>query len=272
MGSEKSSSKMDVVVKLVLVFFIALLSFSVGTFVGKKFSDNQHMLAQLEPSSAQDEFIAEESLTEDSAKREVASVPKEFEGTEPSEKLSDEEIAKLAAEFVTAEADLSQELPSVPAIPAESEKPTMKQDVPTAQQNPVRAAASTTKEEVQFKKEPSPAAQRILQGQGPSQDIAKTPERKQPLSLPAQAVGSPVGKFTVQIGSYNNEREAQTMTADLRTKGYEAFYAPANVNGKTWFRVSVGLFATQTEAQKFKMTSNANPAFEKSIIRKIASE
>jgi cell division protein FtsN len=261
MGSEKSSSKMDVVVKLVLVFFIALLSFSVGTFVGKKFSDNQHMLAQLEPSSSHEEFVAEESTAEARAQRDIASVPQEFEGTEPSEKLTDEEIAKLAAEFVTADSDLTQELPSVPARKQDSAP------VPTA----VRAAASAVKEEVQFKKDPSPAAQRILEGKAPSKDIAKAPERRQPQSLPAQTIGSPVGKFTVQIGSYNNEKEAQTMTADLRTQGYEAFYTPAKVNGQTWYRVSVGLFATQKEAQTFKTSANT-PAFEKAIVRKIASE
>lgn len=270
MGSEKSSSKMDVVVKLVLVFFIALLSFSVGTFVGKKFSDNQHMLAQLEPSSAEEEFVAEDSGSEEDPTRDIASVPKEFEGAEPSEKLTDEEIAKLAAEFVTADTDLTQELPSVPAVPSENELPAVKQDS-APMPAPVRAAASAVKEEVQFKKEPSAAAQRVLDGKAPSKDIAKAPERRQPQSLPPQTIGSPVGKFTVQIGSYNNEKEAQTLTADLRTKGYEAFYAPAKVNGQTWYRVSVGLFATQKEAQTFKTTSNA-PTFEKAIVRKIASE
>lgn len=270
MGSEKSSSKMDVVVKLVLVFFIALLSFSVGTFVGKKFSDNQHMLAQLEPSSSHEEFVAEETAHEGAAHREVASVPEEFEGTAPSEKLSDEEIAKLASEFVTADAELGHDLPAVPAVPAENEAPVMNEDsapVPA----PVRAAASAAKEEVQFKKEPSSAAQRVLDGHAPSKDVAKAPERRQPQSLPAQTIGSPVGKFTVQIGSYNNEKEAQAMSADLRTKGYEAFYAPAKVNGQTWYRVSVGLFATEKEAQTFKTSAHA-PAFEKSLVRKIASE
>ena len=52
MAVERYGSKTDVVVKLILVFFISLLSFSIGTFVGKKFSDNQHKIAQLEPNWA----------------------------------------------------------------------------------------------------------------------------------------------------------------------------------------------------------------------------
>ena len=43
------SQKTDKMLKLALVFFISLLSFSIGTFVGKKYSDNQHKLAELEP-------------------------------------------------------------------------------------------------------------------------------------------------------------------------------------------------------------------------------
>lgn len=47
--ADHKSSGTDTVVKVVLVFFISLLSFSIGTFVGKKFSDKQHKMASLEP-------------------------------------------------------------------------------------------------------------------------------------------------------------------------------------------------------------------------------
>ncbi len=48
--ADHKSSGTDTVVKVVLVFFISLLSFSIGTFVGKKFSDKQHRMASMEPS------------------------------------------------------------------------------------------------------------------------------------------------------------------------------------------------------------------------------
>ena len=80
------AAKTDVVVKLILVFFISLLSFSIGTFVGKKYSDNQHQLSQLEPQKAD---------------REVASVNNE--GTTKTGTMTDAEIAKLAEEFVSDE-------------------------------------------------------------------------------------------------------------------------------------------------------------------------
>lgn len=53
--ADSKSSGTDTVVKVVLIFFISLLSFSIGTFVGKKFSDNQHKMAVLEPQAASKE-------------------------------------------------------------------------------------------------------------------------------------------------------------------------------------------------------------------------
>ncbi|MBK7844822.1 MAG: hypothetical protein IPJ71_14245 [Bdellovibrionales bacterium] len=48
MLSQRGGSKADTVVKLVLIFFISLLSFSVGTFVGKQVSDSDYKRASLE--------------------------------------------------------------------------------------------------------------------------------------------------------------------------------------------------------------------------------
>lgn len=38
----QTSSKADTLVKVVLVFFISLLSFSIGTFMGKQVADHDH--------------------------------------------------------------------------------------------------------------------------------------------------------------------------------------------------------------------------------------
>src|SRR4051812_11118357 len=90
-------AKTDVIVKLVLVFFISLLSFSIGTFVGKKYSDNQHKLAALEPEKGGHE--SREVASEHGAKEEHGEA-KEHGTAKAGESMSDEEIAKLAEEFV----------------------------------------------------------------------------------------------------------------------------------------------------------------------------
>jgi septal ring-binding cell division protein DamX len=62
--AEYKSSGTDTVVKIVLVFFISLLSFSIGTFVGKKFSDNQHKMVSMEPSKVQKDDASHELAAE----------------------------------------------------------------------------------------------------------------------------------------------------------------------------------------------------------------
>src|SRR5665213_218693 len=86
MSADKGSSKADTLVKVVLVFFISLLSFSVGTFVGKQVSDSDHRRIALEG-----EYKAE---------RGVASTESAKDG---DEKISEKEVESLTEEFVNKE-------------------------------------------------------------------------------------------------------------------------------------------------------------------------
>ncbi|NJL25899.1 MAG: hypothetical protein HC902_12520 [Calothrix sp. SM1_5_4] len=88
MSAEKSGSKADTLVKVVLVFFISLLSFSVGTFVGKQVSDSDHRKMALEG-----EYKAE---------RGVASVDT-HEGGDSADKVTEKEVESLTEEFVNRE-------------------------------------------------------------------------------------------------------------------------------------------------------------------------
>lgn len=48
-GHARGPGKGQAMMKLILVFFISLFSFAVGTYVGKTYSDQQHKTAKLEP-------------------------------------------------------------------------------------------------------------------------------------------------------------------------------------------------------------------------------
>src|ERR1700722_9354343 len=89
MSAEKGSSKADTLVKVVLVFFISLLSFSVGTFVGKQVSDSDHRRMTLEG-----EVKAGDG--------DVASSDK-AEGQEGASKISEKDVENLTEEFVNRE-------------------------------------------------------------------------------------------------------------------------------------------------------------------------
>jgi cell division septation protein DedD len=278
MSVERYGSKTDVVIKLALVFFISLLSFSIGTFVGKKFSDSQHKLAQLEPGSADDTPFAEEG-------REVASIPSDASEESNSKPLSDSEIAKLAEEFVTDEVEEAPHAPTEISKHAEAkseetshEAPEKKEDHSHHKNNETTKTAQHSKSslpaEASVAPEASKASVRLASGQAPSEVIAekKVPTNRIPSSLPKEVAASSLGKFTIQIASYPDEAEAQNLAAQLKAKKLEAFYVPAKIKGKTFYRVNIGLYPSSKEAKTdldkvAKLTNVSTP-----IIQKIASE
>ena len=262
--AERYGSKTDVAVKLILVFFISLLSFSVGTFVGKKFSDNQHKISQLENQ--------DKTETGDND-REVASVQASTE-VKPSEALNDEEIKKLAEEFVSDdEGKKHEEAAGAPHETAGDKK----EEVKTQSEAKPTEAAAATKEASKVSeadKKPSEAATRAVAGETPEQtEVTKVaaPKNRVPQSLPKELASSAVGKFTVQVGSYPNKPEAEKTTEALKTKGFNAFYVDAKVKSQTWYRVNVGIFATEKEASAYKADLLARSKVSSAIVQKITN-
>ncbi|WII73113.1 SPOR domain-containing protein [Bdellovibrio sp. 22V] len=256
-------SKTDAGVKLAIVFFISLLSFSIGIFAGKKYSDNQHQLSSLEPQSTH------------SAEREVASVPSH----EPEQKtgaMTDEEIAKLAEEFV---ADETTEAHGETAKTEEhgTHAETVAADTKTKTEDKIEVnkpkSGAQGHTPVTQHEEPSTAAKNIAAGKAPATETVEkkaAPQHERvPSSLPKDVAQYAVGKFTVQVASYADEAEAQKMASSLKGKGYSAFYIPANIKGKTWYRVSVGQFATQKEAQSYRNEFLTKSKVESAIVQKI---
>ncbi|MEK2688969.1 SPOR domain-containing protein [Bdellovibrio sp. GT3] len=255
------AAKSDTVVKLVIVLFISLLSFSVGLFAGKSFSDNQHTISQLEPQKS-------------TATREVASEHGAPATESKSGAMTDDEIAKLAEEFVadetpTAAADAHGTAPAhgeTAHAPAHGTAPAAHAE--TAADTHGAPAKSATKEE------PSSVAKELAAGKAPQTRTApaaaaKKEESRIPSSLPKDVAQYSVGKFTVQVAAYADEAEAQKFASDLKTKGYSAFYIPANIKGKTWYRVSVGQFATSKEAASYRSELLTKAKVSSAIVQKI---
>ncbi len=272
MSGERYGSKTDVVVKLILVFFISLLSFSVGTFVGKKFSDNQHKISQLEIQDKGNESAGEND-------RDVASVQTSSE-TKPADALNDEEIKKLAEEFVTEDegkkpahegtAEAAHEATAEKKVEAKTEATPQAAAATTGTKEVVVTAPSTTTKTAVTK--PSEAATRAVAGQTPEQETTKgSVKNRIPQSLPQEIAASAIGKYTVQVASYPTETEAKKLSEDLKGKGFNAFYVDAKVKTQTWYRVSVGLFATQKEADSYKADLLARAKVSSAIVQKVTN-
>jgi septal ring-binding cell division protein DamX len=278
MSAEKGSSKADTLVKVVLVFFISLLSFSVGTFVGKQVSDSDHRRIALEG--------------EYKASRDVASTDTKGDG-DASEKISEKEVESLTEEFVNKEKAAGGE---VAAETSEKTPAKMEKEEPTGYKSYARGGAKVAegKGEPAPKSEPGapekkakkgdkkPAtgkdagghmadathavAEKVANGEAPS-DGAK--EMRKPASALPSVASSAVGKYTVQVASYADEKEAKTHAADLKGKGWNAFYFQAAVQGHTWYRVSVGLFNNFKSATDFRAQFMKEANTKAAIVQKI---
>ncbi|HEX6182531.1 MAG TPA: SPOR domain-containing protein [Pyrinomonadaceae bacterium] len=80
----------------------------------------------------------------------------------------------------------------------------------------------------------------------------KAPEKAQAEQPAANTTSADTGaKFTVQVGSYNSQSEANEHVSRLRAAGFESRSAAVELPGRgTWFRVQVGRFADRAEASK----------------------
>lgn len=214
------------IIELALVFFISLFSFSIGTFVGKKYSDNQHRLALLEPSKKTEERQAVEAV----AHTEATTATTESE-------ITDADVAKMAEEFSTE----GEEVHGGEATQAATQ----------GMHNDAHAAATTTHASQVTTKTVTTVKPQV-------KDVKEVTLQEADGELPEREVASIAPKaktmqnYTVQVGSYPSEIEANKIAESLLARGYKANAVAANVNGKTMYRVQVGMFNNFNEAQEYK--------------------
>ncbi len=269
MAKKSGGGAADTIVKMVLSVFIALLAFSVGTFVGKQISESEHQKQAL---------MKEYGSPGHSSPHEA--------GTRGG--LSEEELAQLTAEFVETErreragAQPSASAPTQGQRETASVPPTQtaaaeadgyrKIGEPTAQRNQAtpppqkeapQPAASTPPAQ------PSPAAQRVAAGQSPEPPPVTTQAQRQPDSVLPGVASSAIGKYTVQVASYPSEEEAKKHAAELQGAGWSSFYVPAEVSGRTWYRVSVGLFNNHRSANNFRIELMKEANISAAIVQQI---
>lgn len=275
-GDKKGGSKLDGVVTLVIIGFVCLLSFSIGTFVGKKFSDSQHKVAQFEPNG---EAAGEQE-------RDVASIHPDSTEVKPGDALSDDEVAKLAEEFVTEEGKAEHGSEAAPKTDKNTEtvREAKAEHGEAAEEHGGHKAESKSEHGKKPTRttqsvEPMKAAHQVANDENPEKTEKQAPKPEHnriPSSLPKQLADSPVGKYTVQVASFPSEKEAQKMASDLKAKKFSAFYVVAKIKDrksnteKTWYRVNVGTFATSKEADEYKKQLLAESKVASAMVQKIS--
>jgi cell division septation protein DedD len=121
---------------------------------------------------------------------------------------------------------------------------------------------------------PAEAPQAQPQSQSPAPAIVEQPApaaAPQAAEKPQAEQPAPVGdanaKFTVQVGSYNNQSEANAHISRLRAAGFESRSASVELPGRgTWYRVQVGRFAERADASKAVTQLRAKGAASGAIV------
>ena len=225
-------------IELALVFFVSLLSFSIGTYVGKKYSDNQHRLAILEPKNND---VAQSDVVDHGMEQPAAAA-------ENKTTMSDADVAKIAEEFA-AEDETESDTKPVTEITDST-------------------VAASTKSIATVKPTTATAIQKIKQAAIPAVKNIETLTREvASISEKAKTMGSAF--YTVQVGAYPTPADAEKMTDSLKARGYKASSVSATVNGKTWYRVQVGLFDNLQAAQDYKKELMEQNRLASAIIQKI---
>lgn len=250
MLGQNGSSRLDTVLKMLLIAFVSLLAFSSGVYFGKEMSDSEYQLKALEKDFNDND--------------QVADAGKEDEATPQEDAMIDEEIAALSNKYMKAEGeeadvdgdeigarDIASAEEAAPAPkasaavkPAAPAKP-QKKNVASNETAPIRKGVDLT--------EVKKVAERVANNQAPT--VAAKPakvENRKPASLPKVAAATATAEYTVQVASYPDEKAAQTHAADLVKKGFPAYPLEASVKGKTWYRVSVGSFKNRKEAIEYR--------------------
>lgn len=231
---------------IILFVLVGLFSFTLGLKMGKQLAINKaavgHSTSEQPPLDAENhhkaEHEAEHVATE--SEHEAAPATHEHEETkaEPKEehKLVDEQDNANKAEDV-ADAELAHE------IEKEKLAPTKKVAMSYPSAKKVAKAAEAPHEEVEAAK----ATQ-------------QTPSKQQE-------------KFTLQVGAFKTETEANERVTVLKEAGLDAFYYGAKVPGKgTWYRVGIGKFETKETAEDMASKWRAEKTVPPYIVQRMPAD
>jgi cell division protein FtsN len=232
-------------IELALVFFVSLLSFSIGTYVGKKYSDNQHRLAQLEPKS-ETKVHAADVVDHGTESTEASHTT----ATEKTATMTDAEVAKLAEEFATEEEPAAH----------------TKNIAEVAEHSPAKTATAETLHKIKETKDIKEIPPTSVAKAAPAQTAKDLSREVASISEKAKTMGA---VYTVQVGAYPTSADAEKMTESLKARGYKASSVEALVNGKMYYRVQVGLFDNLQEAQEYKKELVEKNRLSSAFIQKI---
>jgi len=114
----------------------------------------------------------------------------------------------------------------------------------------ITAPAKTQEKETTSDKS-EPEKKEVVEEKEPAKTVVeKTPSpTKKTTESTAMPKIDPNGRYTVQIGAFQNQTEANKLVSSLKSSGYPAFIKQLQTpDKKNWYRVRVGTFSTRPDA------------------------
>lgn len=214
--------------RLIALFFgfivLFIIAFSLGINVGKQLAENQETQVVVNQNDQDPWALSRGSEGgEEGARTEEEN---ELTYQTPSPRSTEEPTDTTVTE--------PEEAPEM----AQEEEPLIG-ETPTIKREDGREGVETAKRE---KQKPSYAEVQ------PELETEKREEGR----LAAAPLAQTGRTYTIQIGSFKVEGEANRVTETLKSKGYPAFTEKTDITGKgTWYRVKVGTFKTEEEAKLY---------------------
>lgn len=295
MKNQLGSSRMDTVLKMLLIAFVSLLAFSTGVYFGKEMVEQDYQYKALEsdfkhattaqnksPEDAineeevanlSDKYLnAEKEDLADAAQR--AAHGEEVHGTAKAEQRG---VASAHDDHQATKADPHGDSHAAPAPKAAAHDdhhaapaPAAKKEAAHDDHHAAPAPKASTHSAKPDLSAAHKAAERVANNAAPvSEPKHHEEENRVPTSLPKTVGGKGMVEFTVQVASYPTADAAKSHANELVKKGFPAFPVEAVVNGRSWYRVSVGSFKTQKEATAYRTTLLKQADLQSAIVQKI---
>lgn len=296
--NERGASSWDLVLKILSIALVSLFAFSSGVWFGKKLSDSDHQRLALEgefdkevrkTASVEGEALDDhEALTDEEV---AAAADKALEGTKKTETAEKAEaVAGHDAHGAPAKAETKAETKvaatghDAHAAPAKTETKAETKTAPAKAETAkaashdahgapakaeTRAVASTSSSKPDLSAVHQ-AAVRVANNAAPTEKEQAPAASRVPSSLPKTVGASNDVEFTVQVASYPTADAAKEHVEAMVKKGFPAFPIEAKINGKTWYRVSVGSFKSFNDASKFRAQLLKQADLPSAIVQKIA--
>lgn len=300
--NERGASSWDLVLKILSITLVSLFAFSSGIWFGKKLSDSDYQRQALEgefdrevrkssDAVADHQDHGDDALTDEEvaaatdkaleAQRKVAT-----EGTGTAEKA--EQVAASTGTTTVGTAHATKSTAAVnhatnqtsaghatshatnaPAAVAASTQAAPQAPVKTTARAVASAASDSAKPDLSAAHQ---AAARVANNAAPTTAASEkqATESRVPSSLPKTVGTTSDVEFTVQVASYPTAEAAREHVDSMVKKGFPAFPVEAKINGKTWYRVSVGSFKSFNDASKFRAQLLKQADLPSAIVQKIA--